>query len=1141
MFSRSRALPIALLMIGLLSVMSGVAGAISQKQEGNSSLESLAFVSERLQAQAALEPIEDLNAALDPGTRDGWAAFRGANGSWSAIVDKRHGKVEIAEGAGIPMLPGRGNQLSQADIALHLGIERKTGLATVDGIARGFLPRVAHLLGVDARSLTLNAGRSGQPAEHLWFADYDVVIDGLQVEGARVVFRINHGNLVQFGTENLPSGHVKAPKAGVAREAALANLAAYIGGFSAADSFVDGGSLRLLPVRIEDPRFNDGFELGKGRGLTPAWQFVFRRDGEDETWRARVDAVSGEVLELRDVNDYAQVSGGVKFLGTAVNMPMPFADVSPVGSTNSAGVYNYSSGTVTSTLNGPYVRVLDNCGAISLSTSSSPGNLAFGTSTGTNCTTPGVGGVGNTHSARTQFYHVNRAKEIARGWLPSNTWLNAKLTANVNINLTCNAFWNGSTINFYRSGGGCGNTGEIEGVSLHEYGHGLDSNDGNGSSPENGTGETYGDFTAALATHTSCVGSGFLTSNCGGYGDACTSCTGVRDIDWAKHTSNTPHTVSNFTQVRCPTSGTGYVGPCNREGHCESYISSEALWDLAARDLPGAGTGVAWSVVDRLWYLSRSTATRAFTCTASGTWTSNGCNTGSLWKVLRAVDDDDGNLSNGTPHSAALFAAFNRHGIACTTDAGASTSFRGCTQPATPTISLTPGSNSVGVSISGSTGVYDVYRNERGCNSGFIKAANNVTSTSYNDTAVANGFTYFYQVTAEPSGNEACASAPSTCVSVTPTGGTPTPDFSISASPSAVSIAQSASGSSTITTAISGGFNSAIALSASGLPSGVTVSFSPSSIAAPGSGSSTMSITVASTATVGTSTITVTGTGGSITHTTTVSLTVTSAGGGVTALTNGVPVTGLSGATGSQKLFSLAVPAGATNLSFQISGGTGDVDLYVRFGAQPTTSTWDCRPFLNGNSETCSFASPQTGTYFVLLNGFSAYSGVTLVGSYTPPGGGGGELITNGGFEVSSTPWVLSGSSTRSTGSFPHSGTGYLILGAANNATATTYQQITIPSGSTAGLTFWLNVSSDETTTTTVFDRLFVEVRNTSGTLLATLATYSNLNKGTAGVYSQKGSFSLGAFAGQTVRIQFRATTDASLLTSFRIDDVSVH
>jgi len=64
-------------------------------------------------------------------------------------------------------------------------------------------------------------------------------------------------------------------------------------------------------------------------------------------------------------------------------------------------------------------------------------------------------------------------------------------------------------------------------------------------------------------------------------------------------------------------------------------------------------------------------------------------------------------------------------------------------------------------------------------------------------------------------------------------------------------------------------------------------------------------------------------------------------------------------------------------------------------------------------------------------------------------------------------------------------------------------------------------------------------VRNTSGTLLATLATYSNLKKGTAGVYSQK-SLSMAAYKGQTVRVQFRGTTDSSLTTTFRVDDVSL-
>lgn len=158
----------------------------------------------------------------------------------------------------------------------------------------------------------------------------------------------------------------------------------------------------------------------------------------------------------------------------------------------------------------------------------------------------------------------------------------------------------------------------------------------------------------------------------------------------------------------------------------------------------------------------------------------------------------------------------------------------------------------------------------------------------------------------------------------------------------------------------------------------------------------------------------------------------------------------------------------------------------------------------------------------------------------TPTPGGGSELLVNGGFEGSASPWVTSGTGFAwSNGAYPHSGTGYTILGINNSSTGQEYQQVTIPTAAPANLTFWLNVTSSETTTTIQYDKLFAEVRNTSGTLLATLATYSNLNKGTAGVYSQK-SFSLAAYRGQTVRVQFRSTMDSSITTSFRVDDVSL-
>ena len=116
---------------------------------------------------------------------------------------------------------------------------------------------------------------------------------------------------------------------------------------------------------------------------------------------------------------------------------------------------------------------------------------------------------------------------------------------------------------------------------------------------------------------------------------------------------------------------------------------------------------------------------------------------------------------------------------------------------------------------------------------------------------------------------------------------------------------------------------------------------------------------------------------------------------GTGQLANGVPVTGLSGAAGSTRYWTVTVPAGATNLSITTSGGTGDADLYVRFGSQPTTASYDCRPYQTGNAETCTFAAPQAGTYHVMLRGYSAFSGVSLTAAFTAPSGG-GSLLQNG-------------------------------------------------------------------------------------------------------------------------------------------------
>ena len=106
-----------------------------------------------------------------------------------------------------------------------------------------------------------------------------------------------------------------------------------------------------------------------------------------------------------------------------------------------------------------------------------------------------------------------------------------------------------------------------------------------------------------------------------------------------------------------------------------------------------------------------------------------------------------------------------------------------------------------------------------------------------------------------------------------------------------------------------------------------------------------------------------------------------SGGSAGNVLENGVPVSNLSASQGQDVTFTMDVPSGASNIQFSIRGGSGDADLYVKFGSAPSDGSYDCRPYDNGNSETCDMTDTG-GVYYIRVKAYSTFSGVTLTGSY---------------------------------------------------------------------------------------------------------------------------------------------------------------
>ena len=101
-------------------------------------------------------------------------------------------------------------------------------------------------------------------------------------------------------------------------------------------------------------------------------------------------------------------------------------------------------------------------------------------------------------------------------------------------------------------------------------------------------------------------------------------------------------------------------------------------------------------------------------------------------------------------------------------------------------------------------------------------------------------------------------------------------------------------------------------------------------------------------------------------------------GSGGNVLTSGVPVS-IAMATGASKVYTITVPSGKTSLTFKLSGGSGDGDLYAKLGSTPTTTTYDKKSDGSTNTETITYTAPAAGTYYLLVDAYATVSGASLV------------------------------------------------------------------------------------------------------------------------------------------------------------------
>lgn len=577
---------------------------------------------------------------------------------------------------------------------------------------------------------------------------FDLRKDGLPVIGAGLSLAVRDGKVVLISSRALrPVTTSSQPKLDAAE--ALASATAYARLQPGALELQADPSLAFYP-RLEAA----GVALVLRHHLV--WRLLVKPAGAQlwEGYDVWVDARDGRVLAFfPDAQSIGSCTADPKQArGTVVGgvrpnraddpevvVNFPFARVNLNGTLATAdinGRYLYGGGPASGSLSGDIFRVhCANCidPSQAFASADASGDVDYGTGGGSNG--PPVFGNGlSTLADRSAYYHLHQARQLMAKW---DSIFFDEIEVFVNLGDTCNAFSQTSMVVFFGAGGGCRNTGEIRDVMQHELGHNWDRFDGNDIT-NGGMSEWKADMFALSIGGDSCMAESFHVST----GFPSPTCSGVRDIDEKVVFGGTKSIASN---------------PCGGEVHCVGEIAGQASWHLLNNLMTGADyiTGAplpagnpALPVERARWILERlliggGPPMQVLNPASAGV---------SIYDAIMLMDDDDANLSNGTPHAAYINPAFTHHGLAETPLVADSADCPALSDPiVNATIERDPSTGLAQVRLDwtpvGGATSFDVYRNTR-AGDGFLPLARNVTAGPFIDAGPQIGATYRYFVAA---------------------------------------------------------------------------------------------------------------------------------------------------------------------------------------------------------------------------------------------------------------------------------------------------------------------------------------------------------------------------------------------------------